>query len=52
MTDHERIERLERCLLSVVSIVTGELQKVTSAEEFELAQNFLGKELEEMKEGL
>ncbi len=49
MTDHERIERLERCLLSFISTVTGELQAIASQEEFATSQAFLARELEQMQ---
>ena len=52
MTELDRIKRLERCFLNFAAILSGELQRVTTKEEFEFAQQFLAKEMTEMREGL
>jgi hypothetical protein len=48
MSDKERIHRLERVVLALAAIMTGEAQEVGSPEEVEVMQAQLGADMTSM----
>lgn len=52
LTLEERFNRLERCFMTYIALSSGELVKVTTLEEYELATTTLGKEMQEISDSL
>lgn len=45
MTNEERISRLERCLLTSLALMTGQLKAATSKKELDLISDAMAEEL-------
>jgi hypothetical protein len=52
LTIEERVARLERSLMSVFALITGEAQREGTAEEIEALTTQLGEDFEAMKQDL